>query len=125
MVLFEGRLWWRIAATIGSRSSSRRVHISVTLRVRTHQRNLHQRQHGLRDRLESGPLNHPNWRNGVRIVSSTRIASPRSFRRSSAKTVCIRERPAKAIVVDASGNVYAAEGPNSLTQAGGAFTKYR
>ena len=26
--------------------------------------------------------------------------------------------------VDADGNVYAAEGPNSLTQAGGAFTKY-
>ena len=25
---------------------------------------------------------------------------------------------------DADGNVYAAEGPNSLTQAGGAFTKY-
>jgi hypothetical protein len=26
--------------------------------------------------------------------------------------------------VDAEGNVYAAEGPNSLSQAGGAFTKY-
>jgi hypothetical protein len=28
------------------------------------------------------------------------------------------------IHVDRDGNVYAAEGPNSLTQAGGAFTKY-
>jgi hypothetical protein len=26
--------------------------------------------------------------------------------------------------VDAEGNVYAAEGPNSLEWAGGAFTKY-
>ena len=30
----------------------------------------------------------------------------------------------EGIAVDADGNVYAAEGPNSLTQAGGAFTKY-
>ena len=26
--------------------------------------------------------------------------------------------------VDADGNVFAAEGPNSFVQAGGAFTKY-
>jgi hypothetical protein len=30
----------------------------------------------------------------------------------------------EGIAVDADGNVYAAEGPNSLSQAGGAFTKY-
>ncbi len=30
----------------------------------------------------------------------------------------------EGIAVDADGNVYAAEGPNSLAQAGGAFTKY-
>ena len=30
----------------------------------------------------------------------------------------------EGIAVDADGNVFAAEGPNSLTQAGGAFTKY-
>jgi hypothetical protein len=30
----------------------------------------------------------------------------------------------EGIVVDADGNIYAAEGPNSLTQAGGALTKY-
>jgi hypothetical protein len=29
------------------------------------------------------------------------------------------------VAVDADGNVYAAEGPNSRNQAGGAFTKYR
>jgi DNA-binding beta-propeller fold protein YncE len=28
------------------------------------------------------------------------------------------------LAVDADGNVYAAEGPNSIAQAGGAFTKY-
>ena len=30
----------------------------------------------------------------------------------------------EGIAVDADGNVFAAEGPNSLTQAGGAFTSY-
>ena len=30
----------------------------------------------------------------------------------------------EGVAVDADGNIYAAEGPNSLTQAGGAFTKY-
>ena len=30
----------------------------------------------------------------------------------------------EGVAVDADGNVYAAEGPNSLAQAGGAFTKY-
>jgi hypothetical protein len=28
------------------------------------------------------------------------------------------------VAVDADDNVYAAEGPNSISQAGGAFTKY-
>jgi hypothetical protein len=30
----------------------------------------------------------------------------------------------EGVAVDADGNVFAAEGPNSLSQAGGAFTKY-
>jgi len=30
----------------------------------------------------------------------------------------------EGVAVDADGNVYAAEGPNSIRQAGGAFTKY-
>ncbi len=30
----------------------------------------------------------------------------------------------EGVAVDADGNVYAAEGPNSIAQAGGAFTKY-
>ena len=30
----------------------------------------------------------------------------------------------EGVAVDADGNVFAAEGPNSFVQAGGAFTKY-
>jgi hypothetical protein len=30
----------------------------------------------------------------------------------------------EGVAVDADGNVFAAEGPNSIQQAGGAFTKY-
>jgi hypothetical protein len=30
----------------------------------------------------------------------------------------------EGVAVDGDGNVYAAEGPNSFVQAGGAFTKY-
>jgi hypothetical protein len=30
----------------------------------------------------------------------------------------------EGVAVDADGNVFAAEGPNSLSWAGGAFTKY-
>ncbi len=40
---------------------------------------------------ESGPLNHPNWRDGCASVRSTKIASPPSSRRSSARTGCIRD----------------------------------
>ena len=73
---------------------------------------------------ESGPFNHPNWRNGVRIgpLDEDRITA----------LVPPFERPdrvyqgtaGEGVAVDADGNVYAAEGPNSLSQAGGAFTKY-
>ena len=30
----------------------------------------------------------------------------------------------EGVAVDADGNVFAAEGPNSIQQAGGGFTKY-
>jgi NHL repeat len=73
---------------------------------------------------ESGPLNHPNWRDGVRIgpVDEDRVVGfiPPFDR---------EDRPyqgaaGEGVAVDADGNVYAAEGPNSFVQAGGAFTKY-
>ena len=73
---------------------------------------------------ESGPLNHPNWRDGVRIgpLDEDRItAFIPPFEREDR---VYQGTAGEGIAVDADGNVYAAEGPNSLTQAGGAFTKY-
>jgi sugar lactone lactonase YvrE len=73
---------------------------------------------------ESGPLNHPNWRDGVRIgpVDEDRVtAFIPPFEREDR---VYQGTAGEGIAVDADGNVYAAEGPNSLQQAGGAFTKY-
>jgi len=73
---------------------------------------------------ESSPTNHPGWRNGVRIgrVDEDRITGfiP-PFERESR---VYQGTAGEGVAVDAEGNVYAAEGPNSLAQAGGAFTKY-
>jgi DNA-binding beta-propeller fold protein YncE len=73
---------------------------------------------------ESGPYNHPNWRDGVRIgpVDEDRVTGfiP-PFERDDR---VYQGTAGEGVAVDADGNVYAAEGPNSLTQAGGAFTKY-
>ena len=72
---------------------------------------------------ESGPYNHVNWRNGVRIgpLDEDRIVGfiP-PFEREDR---VYQGTAGEGVAVDADGNVYAAEGPNSLTQAGGAFTK--
>jgi DNA-binding beta-propeller fold protein YncE len=73
---------------------------------------------------ESGPFNHVGWRNGVRIgpVDADRItAFIPPFEREDR---VYQGTAGEGVAVDADGNVYAAEGPNSLTQAGGAFTKY-
>jgi sugar lactone lactonase YvrE len=73
---------------------------------------------------ESSPLNHANWRNGVRIgpVDEDRItAFIPPFEREDR---VYQGTAGEGVAVDADGNVYAAEGPNSLAQAGGAFTKY-
>ena len=73
---------------------------------------------------ESGPFNHPNWRDGVRIgpVNEDRVVGfiP-PFEREDR---VYQGTAGEGIAVDADGNVYAAEGPNSIAQAGGAFTKY-
>ncbi|MGI9249574.1 MAG: hypothetical protein ACR2PR_00005 [Pseudohongiellaceae bacterium] len=73
---------------------------------------------------ESGPINHIGWRNGVRIghIDSdviTGFIPP--FEREDR---LYQGTAGEGVAVDADGNVYAAEGPNSLSQAGGAFTKY-
>ena len=73
---------------------------------------------------ESGPYNHPNWRDGVRIgpVGEDRVTGfiPPFDRDDRVHQGTMGE----GVAVDADGNVYAAEGPNSISQAGGAFTKY-
>jgi DNA-binding beta-propeller fold protein YncE len=73
---------------------------------------------------ESGPFNHTNWRDGVRIgpLDEDRItAFIPPFEREDR---VYQGTAGEGVAVDADGNVYAAEGPNSLVQAGGAFTKY-
>jgi len=73
---------------------------------------------------ESSPTNHPNWRNGVRIgpVDADRIvAFVPPFERESR---VYQGTAGEGVAVDDDGNIYAAEGPNSLSWAGGAFTKY-
>lgn len=73
---------------------------------------------------ESSPTNHPNWRNGVRIgpVDEDEVVEfiP-PFERDDR---VYQGTAGEGVAVDADGNVYAAEGPNSLSWAGGAFTKY-
>ena len=73
---------------------------------------------------ESGPLNHANWRDGVRIgpVDEDRVvAFIPPFEREDR---VYQGAAGEGVAVDADGNVFAAEGPNSFVQAGGAFTKY-
>jgi DNA-binding beta-propeller fold protein YncE len=73
---------------------------------------------------ESGPLNHTNWVNGVRIgpVGSDRIEG--FIPAHAADTRPYQGAAGEGVAVDADGNVFAAEGPNSLRFAGGPFTKY-
>ena len=73
---------------------------------------------------ESSPTNHPNWVNGIRIgpVDEDRIvAFIPPFEREDR---VYQGTAGEGVAVDADGNVYAAEGPNSLSWAGGAFTRY-
>jgi Uncharacterized conserved protein len=73
---------------------------------------------------ESGPLNHPNWRDGVRIGPLNEDRVTGFIPPFDARTGSYQGTAGEGVAVDADGNVYAAEGPNSLAQAGGAFTKY-
>ena len=73
---------------------------------------------------ESAPLNHPNWRNGVRIgpVAEDRVvAFVGPFEREDRNQQGVA---GEGVAVDADGTIFAAEGPNSFVQAGGAFTRY-
>lgn len=73
---------------------------------------------------ESSPTIHANWRNGVRVgpLDEDRvIAFIPPFEREDR---VYQGAAGEGVAVDADGNVFAAEGPNSLSQAGGAFTRY-
>jgi DNA-binding beta-propeller fold protein YncE len=73
---------------------------------------------------ESGPFNHVGWRNGVRIgpLDEDRITGfVPGFERADR---VYQGTAGEGVAVDADGTIFAAEGPNSIVQAGGAFTKY-
>ena len=73
---------------------------------------------------ESSASTHPNWMNGVRIghVDEDRITA--FIPPFPADSRPYQGAAGEGVAVDWDGNVYAAEGPNSLPWAGGAFTKY-
>ena len=73
---------------------------------------------------ESSPTNHVGWREGVRIgpVDEDVIMG---FIQPFYRPDRVGQGTAgEGFAVDADGNVYAAEGPNSLSWTGGAFTEY-
>ena len=73
---------------------------------------------------ESSPTNHVGWRNGVRIGpvdEDVIVGFVQPFDRPDRVG---QGTAGEGVAVDADGNIYAAEGPNSLSWAGGAFTKY-
>ena len=73
---------------------------------------------------ESSPARHFPWMNGVRIghVDEDRITA--FIPPHEAENRPYQGAAGEGVAVDADGNVYGAEGPNSLRFAGGAFTKY-
>jgi len=73
---------------------------------------------------ESSPTSHPNWMNGVRIGHVDRDEIVAFIPPFPADTRPYQGAAGEGVAVDADGNVYAAEGPNSLRWAGGTFTKY-
>jgi len=73
---------------------------------------------------ESSPTSHPNWVNGVRIGHLDQDWIIGWIPPHDADTRPYQGAAGEGVAVDADGNVYAAEGPNSLRFAGGAFTKY-
>lgn len=75
---------------------------------------------------ESTMLSHPNWRTGVRIgpVSEDIITGFIPPWDSDAANRIYSGSAGEGIAVDEDGNVFAAEGPASLPNAGAAFTRY-
>ncbi len=73
---------------------------------------------------ESSPTSHVGWRNGVRIGHIDRDQVTAMIPPFEREDRVYQGTAGEGIAVDADGNVYAAEGPNSLAAATGAFTKY-
>lgn len=73
---------------------------------------------------ESSPTSHPGWRNGVRIGHIDHDVVTGFIDPFEREDRLAQGTAGEGVAVDANGNVFAAEGPNSLSQAGGAFTKY-
>ncbi len=72
---------------------------------------------------ESNPARHPDWKTGIRIGSATEdrvtaFISPHESDRGPQGVA------GEGVAVDPEGNVYAAEGPISRSDAGGGLTKY-
>jgi hypothetical protein len=73
---------------------------------------------------ESSPQRHFPWVNGVRIGPLDQDVVTGFIPPHDADNRPYQGAAGEGVAVDADGNVYAAEGPNSLRVAGGAFTKY-
>lgn len=73
---------------------------------------------------ESHPFNHVNWLNGIRIGHADEDRITGFIPPFEREDRVYQGTAGEGVAVDADGNVYAAEGPNSLSWAGGAFTKY-
>ena len=73
---------------------------------------------------ESSPTRHEAWRNGVRIGHADEDRITGFIPPFEREDRLYQGAAGEGVAVDADGNVYAAEGPNSLGWAGGAFTKY-
>ena len=73
---------------------------------------------------ESSPTSHPGWRNGVRIGHIDEDVVTGFIQPFEREDRLEQGTAGEGVAVDGNGNVFAAEGPNSLSQAGGAFTKY-
>jgi hypothetical protein len=73
---------------------------------------------------ESNRLRHINWRNGIRIGPVDRDVLVGFISPWDSDSRPYQGVAGEGIGVDEDGNVYVAEGPASLSDAGSAFTKY-
>jgi sugar lactone lactonase YvrE len=73
---------------------------------------------------ESAPFTHSNWVDGVRVGKVDKDAIIGFVPPFKAETRPYQGAAGEGITVDADGNIFAAEGPNSMRFAGGPFTKY-